>query len=74
MIQRYRKTTGEVDLEDVRLDITAPIWPVILDRVQSTSKFMKAFDTGCAVRGREYIVHILASKSFEEGRPIDNSM
>ncbi|KAF8156528.1 hypothetical protein B0H34DRAFT_783017 [Crassisporium funariophilum] len=56
----------------------APVWRTIWDHLQPTSATMWAFDAGCAVGGRNYIRHILASKRladrFEEGGQVDESM
>ncbi|KZT12667.1 uncharacterized protein LAESUDRAFT_640432 [Laetiporus sulphureus 93-53] len=56
----------------------APVWRSIWNHLQSTSMTMWAFDAGCAVGGRAYIRHILASKRladrFEEGGEVDDSM
>ncbi|GLB45858.1 putative nucleotidyltransferase domain containing protein [Lyophyllum shimeji] len=56
----------------------APVWRTIWDHLQPTSATMWAFDAGCAVGGRNYIRHILASKRladrFEEGGQVDDSM
>jgi len=56
----------------------APVWRTIWDHLQPTSAAMRAFDAGCAVGGRNYIRHILASKRladrFEEGGQVDDSM
>ncbi|KIL60224.1 hypothetical protein M378DRAFT_84083 [Amanita muscaria Koide BX008] len=62
-------------------DITAgatPLWRAIWDLLQPTSTPMWAFDRGCAVGGRRYIRHMLASKRladrFEEGGQVEDSM
>ncbi|KAF8173105.1 hypothetical protein BJ912DRAFT_992764 [Pholiota molesta] len=58
----------------------APVWRTIWDHLQPTSatNTMWAFDAGCAVGGRNYIRHMLASKRladrFEEGGQVDDSM
>ena len=57
---------------------TAPVWRKIWDCLQPNSNSMWAFDAGCAVGGRNYIRHIMASKKlaerFEDGGEVDNSM
>ncbi|KAM6504170.1 hypothetical protein JOM56_001113 [Amanita muscaria] len=62
-------------------DITAgatPVWRALWNHLQPTSNVMWAFDHGCAVGGRNYIRHMLASKRladrFEEGGQVDDSM
>ncbi|KIL64452.1 hypothetical protein M378DRAFT_163218 [Amanita muscaria Koide BX008] len=66
---------------DPLADITAgatPVWWTIWNHLQPTSDAMCAFDSGCAVGGRKFIRHMLASKRladrFEEGGHVDDSM
>ncbi|KAF8884085.1 hypothetical protein CPB84DRAFT_1789585 [Gymnopilus junonius] len=63
------------------LDVTAgdaPIWRIIWAHLQPTSMTMWCLDSGCAVGGRKYIRHILASKRladrFEEGGEVEGNM
>ncbi|KAF8961052.1 hypothetical protein BDZ97DRAFT_1664813, partial [Flammula alnicola] len=68
-------------LDQVQQDVmtgAAPVWRKIWNCLQPSSSTMWAFEAGCAVGGRNYIRHIIASKKladrFEEGGEVDNSM
>jgi hypothetical protein len=66
------------DPPDIHGGAAPPVWRTIWDHLQPTSATMWAFDAGCAVGGRNYIRHMLASKRladrFEEGGQVDDSM